>query len=101
MAVPAIVGPVVVLGCAFRGLCGEVFVTRQSWNGDGHSSTVDAGTDVMGRDDATAELFAFPHTDFFRETVTGTERELAGNRPVNSAAPRTVATGRPGHQVVS
>ncbi|RLK23143.1 hypothetical protein DER29_0993 [Micromonospora sp. M71_S20] len=55
----------------------------------------------MGRDDATAELFAFPHTDFFRETVTGTERELAGNRPVNSAAPRTVATGRPGHQVVS
>ncbi|MDT0532849.1 hypothetical protein RM555_28015 [Micromonospora sp. DSM 115977] len=75
-------------------------MTRQKRNGDGHSSTVDAVTDVMGRDDVTAELFAFPHTDFFRETATGTERELAGNRAVVSAAPRTVATGRPGHPVV-
>ncbi|MGC4792304.1 hypothetical protein ACLQ22_31380 [Micromonospora sp. DT178] len=72
-------------------------MTRQKRNGDGHSSTVDARTDVIGRDDATTELFAFPHSDFFRETVTGTERELAGNRSVVSAAPRTVATGRPDH----
>ncbi|MEW2374480.1 hypothetical protein AB0883_00035 [Micromonospora sp. NPDC047812] len=72
-------------------------MTRQKRNGDVHSSNGDVRTDVVVRDDITAELFAFPHSDFFRETVRGTERELAGNRPVVSAAPRTVATGRPDH----
>ncbi|MEU4774934.1 hypothetical protein [Micromonospora sp. NPDC023644] len=76
-------------------------MARQKRNGDRHSSNGDGKTDVMVRDDITAELFAFPHSDFFRATGTGTEPELAGNRAAPPAPPRAVATGRHEHPVVS
>ncbi|MFG1778595.1 hypothetical protein ACGFIG_19460 [Micromonospora sp. NPDC049048] len=71
-------------------------MTRQQRNGDRHSSIGDAV-----RDDVTAELFAFPHIDFFRETAEGTGVELTGNRSATPCPPAVVATGRHGHPVVS
>ncbi|MEU4380141.1 hypothetical protein [Micromonospora echinofusca] len=72
-------------------------MARQKRNSGRHSSNGDAKTDVMVRDDVTAEPFVFPYSDFFRHTRMGTESELAGDRP----SPRVVATGRPGHAAVS
>ncbi|MEU7935571.1 hypothetical protein [Micromonospora echinofusca] len=72
-------------------------MARQKRNGDRHSSNGDAKTDVMVRDDVTAEPFVFPHSDFFRHTQLGAESELTGDRP----SPRAVATGRPGHAAVN
>ncbi|MEV4466859.1 hypothetical protein AB0J51_24935 [Micromonospora echinofusca] len=74
-------------------------MARQKRNGDRHSSNGDAKTDVMVRDDVTAEPFVFPHSDFFRHTRMDaeSESESIGDRP----SPRVVATGRPGHAAVS
>ncbi|MER7420557.1 hypothetical protein ABT346_27880 [Micromonospora peucetia] len=86
-----------VLGRAFRGPCGEVFVARLKGKDHRHSSNGDGKTEVVVRDDSTAELFAFPHRDFFCGTGTYGEREPAGER----SAAKTARTGRPDQPAVS
>ncbi|MCX4386263.1 hypothetical protein OG777_04885 [Micromonospora peucetia] len=56
-----------------------------------HSSNGDGKTEVVVRDDSAAELFAFPHRDFFCGTGTYGQPKPAGDR----SAPKTVAADQP------